>query len=1185
MTYATDTFTGDGSTVEFTLTFDYIERDHVEVTRIVTATKARTTLSVIQTGTPTGDQYIWETDTKIKVGTAPTSAQELTIVRDTPEDEQIVEWADGSYIVATDLNTADQQFLYGIQELEDKVEALDGGSTGGAAVKGVTGTAPITVDNTDPQNPIIGSDAVTTVTGVSPISVDLTDPQKPEISSSAVTAVTGTTPVSIDSSNPQQPDVSVDAITKAQAESDPTNPSWDTDDKLASAGAIDRVFKQVVGNGAGFPGSGNKAKDGQLRVDNTGLEPELYYWDASLGSPAWVEIQTEGPQGPKGDTGSTGPAGPAPGLQSPAATATSVSLNSDGTVGTPTVSVTKDSSDDLKFDFGIPIGQRGPKGDTGSGVTYKGLIDAVTAAEPTSPDNGDFYVSSAAGTSSWAGTVLIGSRIVYNGGTSSWDTYDPVASQTLQQVTDLDNFTTTDIAIGNTAAAPKIELKNDGTAIFNGLVESKSNGFKFPDGTTQTTAATTPATSTLQEVTDAGNFTDNDIDIGGTSGSPNIQLEATGAATFEGRLEADQGSFNADVGIIGESGTDTAFFVRDAGQTGSPTTFSVTAEGEVKIGGTSSAPNLKIFNNGSIAAAGNSAGSNVNGYYFTDDGRAFFSSIGSATLWQGYTTGTTSPTSTIKADGTITAIEGVKVEQTNQEVNLGNATPYAFHVKQGGTITASTGWDGTITAHGINSSADNVIDTGSMNVYQSSSSGASVWNGGWKANVGGIDTTKITTTIDSDGSITAAGTFQIDHPTDNSEVTLSRDGTLDLYRATTNNNSVIRAYTDIGSTKDLKFEVKSDGSITADGTFRNGGFNYGAGSPGNQLAATGGVFAIKATQNYDSLFHGRVGTTNKFVVDAFGDITTVRNVTASGALQTGGDARSGTAMGIWSDPTGTVSATTNSGSGSLWEGYTTGNSSATSMIKANGNITAKGKLSVDVNAGFTTGCELTAGTQSAFTAFSSSSLNTNTQKFVVYEGDTGITKAAITAGGAATFEGKITASGTSGHTFFSANTVFFAKSGTTNFNDYLFYGENGATSASSGGTVQIQIHNNGDIKNTNNSYTGISDVKLKENIVDASSQWDDIKALRIRNYNFKEETGYNTHKQLGLVAQELEPICPKLVNESIDLGRNGERLETVTKSINYSVLYMKAVKGLQEAMERIETLEAEVNALKAAASS
>jgi hypothetical protein len=121
----------------------------------------------------------------------------------------------------------------------------------------------------------------------------------------------------------------------------------------------------------------------------------------------------------------------------------------------------------------------------------------------------------------------------------------------------------------------------------------------------------------------------------------------------------------------------------------------------------------------------------------------------------------------------------------------------------------------------------------------------------------------------------------------------------------------------------------------------------------------------------------------------------------------------------------------------------------------------------------------------------------------------------------------------------------------------------------------------GDLENTNNAYGAISDVKLKENIVDASSQWDDLKALRVRKYNFKTETGYNTHTQIGLVAQEVELVSPGLVSEYPDRDTEGNDLGTLTKSVNYSVLYMKAVKALQEAMERIEQLETEMAEVKA----
>lgn len=132
--------------------------------------------------------------------------------------------------------------------------------------------------------------------------------------------------------------------------------------------------------------------------------------------------------------------------------------------------------------------------------------------------------------------------------------------------------------------------------------------------------------------------------------------------------------------------------------------------------------------------------------------------------------------------------------------------------------------------------------------------------------------------------------------------------------------------------------------------------------------------------------------------------------------------------------------------------------------------------------------------------------------------------------------------------------------------------------AAANGANTFNVFNNGNVTNTNNSYGAISDIKLKENIVDANSQWDDLKALQVRNYNFKEG---QTHTQIGLVAQEVELVSPGLVSESPDRDEEGNDLGTVTKSVNYSVLYMKAVKALQEAMERIEQLETEMAVVKA----
>lgn len=241
-----------------------------------------------------------------------------------------------------------------------------------------------------------------------------------------------------------------------------------------------------------------------------------------------------------------------------------------------------------------------------------------------------------------------------------------------------------------------------------------------------------------------------------------------------------------------------------------------------------------------------------------------------------------------------------------------------------------------------------------------------------------------------------------------------------------------------------------------------------------------------------------------------------------------------------------------------------------------------------------------------------SSYNSNYDDLVVYQssGNGGITIAtgSSATGGIAFAEGT---SGTSAYTAYiqynqslnqfeigaeAATRVFIGGGGRLGVvatqDDVLILGSTNASGASkrlisgrhsgteavvNSGTECFVVYTDGNVKNTNNSYTGLSDIKLKENVVDASSQWDDIRGIRVRKYNFKEG---QTHTQIGVIAQEVEQISPGLVFDSPDLNKDGEPVGTVTKNVNYSVLYMKAVKALQEAMERIEQLEAKVAALE-----
>jgi hypothetical protein len=166
--------------------------------------------------------------------------------------------------------------------------------------------------------------------------------------------------------------------------------------------------------------------------------------------------------------------------------------------------------------------------------------------------------------------------------------------------------------------------------------------------------------------------------------------------------------------------------------------------------------------------------------------------------------------------------------------------------------------------------------------------------------------------------------------------------------------------------------------------------------------------------------------------------------------------------------------------------------------------------------------------------------------------------------------------------------------------------------AQNGGGTKFRVADNGNVTNTNNSYGSLSDERIKQDITDANSQWDDIKALKVRNFKLKQEP---TKSQLGVIAQDLETagmnglvVEAKPNKEDVayhsdfgtvvegtadngatpikdddgnitgyeDVFTEGQKV----KSVKYSVLYMKAIKALQESMERIETLEAKVTALE-----
>jgi len=126
---------------------------------------------------------------------------------------------------------------------------------------------------------------------------------------------------------------------------------------------------------------------------------------------------------------------------------------------------------------------------------------------------------------------------------------------------------------------------------------------------------------------------------------------------------------------------------------------------------------------------------------------------------------------------------------------------------------------------------------------------------------------------------------------------------------------------------------------------------------------------------------------------------------------------------------------------------------------------------------------------------------------------------------------------------------------------------------------KLYIYDSGNVVNVNNSYGTLSDIKIKENITDATPKLADVMRLQVRNFNLKSDPD---HKQIGFVAQELEQVFPSMVDESPDRDEEGNDLGTTTKSIKTSVLVPILVKAIQEQQSIIQSLTDRISALEGA---
>ncbi len=126
--------------------------------------------------------------------------------------------------------------------------------------------------------------------------------------------------------------------------------------------------------------------------------------------------------------------------------------------------------------------------------------------------------------------------------------------------------------------------------------------------------------------------------------------------------------------------------------------------------------------------------------------------------------------------------------------------------------------------------------------------------------------------------------------------------------------------------------------------------------------------------------------------------------------------------------------------------------------------------------------------------------------------------------------------------------------------------------AQSNGVSQFRVAGNGTIYAQNTSVQSISDVRMKENIVNSTEGLSVIDALRPVRFDFKEGFGNNRKNQLGFIAQEMESVFA----DAVDIWGKSDDPENPYKSVGPSALIPVLVKAIQELKASNDALTARI---------
>ena len=124
---------------------------------------------------------------------------------------------------------------------------------------------------------------------------------------------------------------------------------------------------------------------------------------------------------------------------------------------------------------------------------------------------------------------------------------------------------------------------------------------------------------------------------------------------------------------------------------------------------------------------------------------------------------------------------------------------------------------------------------------------------------------------------------------------------------------------------------------------------------------------------------------------------------------------------------------------------------------------------------------------------------------------------------------------------------------------------------------RFYVLHNGTIFATNTTISGISDQRLKENIVDLPDGLNTVMALKPRKFDWKEGKGKDIKGDRGFIAQEFETVFPDMIDEWKDPSPEGEEPYKSVRADLIPVL-VKAIQELNAKVDAQATIIAELQA-------